>query len=355
VEEENKALVEISAAEQALERADNIHEMVSLRDRAAAFQLFANAQGFKDAAQKAKIFQLKAERRAGAWLERNVDHRGAVAGNELQDATRLPDGINRYESSRWQLEAALPEERFLEWVDECLSTEREISASGLRGLAKNHLRKKERNGIAALGKDLQPTERWNVYHADMQAWKAPRQYNFIITDAPYKYEYLYLYPILAKRAANEWLKDGGLLIAMCGQAYLNQIYAMFDRHLKYWWTGAYLTPGGQSAQVFPRKAMPYWKPLLIYAKGEYDGKWFGDVCKSDVNDNDKSGHDWGQSVSGMTDIIRRFANEGDYILDPFCGAGSTGVAALELGCLFDGVEIDIDNVNISKARLNDVK
>jgi N6-adenosine-specific RNA methylase IME4 len=128
--EENNALMEISQAEQALQRADDIGEILVLRDKASAVQIFANAQGFKEAAQKAKIFQLKAERKAGNWLSENVE---AHRPQELsQDGTVIPDGITRKESSRWQQQAALPEDKFNEWVDESLAKGWEISASGLR-------------------------------------------------------------------------------------------------------------------------------------------------------------------------------------------------------------------------------
>lgn len=132
---DNAALVEINRAQQMLERANDIHEMIDLRDQFMAFQLFANAQGLKEAAQKAKIYQLKAERKAGDWLERNVS-----PGNfELsQDATirKLPDGVDKYESSRWQLEAKVSEEVFNEWVDDCQATGKEITAAGLQRLAR---------------------------------------------------------------------------------------------------------------------------------------------------------------------------------------------------------------------------
>jgi len=129
--EENMALVEISRAQQMLERASDIHEIIDVRDKFMAIQIFTTAQGFREAAQEAKIYQLKAERKAGDWLERNVS-----AGNPqlYQDDTirKLPDGIDRKESSRWQLEAKLPEEEINDWVDDCLSTGKEITAAGLR-------------------------------------------------------------------------------------------------------------------------------------------------------------------------------------------------------------------------------
>lgn len=133
---DNKAIVEISLAEQALSRANDIHEMMELRDKAAALVLFANAQGFKEAAQKAKIFQLRAERKAGQWLAEHVSHDG---GNPQlsQDVTVLPEGIDRMESSRWQLEASLPEEKFNAWIDQNLANGWEISAAGLRKVAAN--------------------------------------------------------------------------------------------------------------------------------------------------------------------------------------------------------------------------
>ena len=70
--------------------------------------------------------------------------------------------------------------------------------------------------------------------------------------------------------------------------------------------------------------------------------------KSSVNDNDKRFHEWGQSVSGMTDIIQRFTNPGDIILDPFLGGGTTGVAAVSMGRKFIGT--DIKSANVEKAR-----
>ena len=43
------------------------------------------------------------------------------------------------------------------------------------------------------------------------------------------------------------------------------------------------------------------------------------------------------------------------VLDPFSGSGSTGLAALELGCRYIGFEIDPEQVNASNSRLADVQ
>lgn len=210
-------------------------------------------------------------------------------------------------------------------------------------------REKERHKLAESAKSLPADERWSVSEGDINNYQAGKQFDFIITDPPYPKEYLQLYEVLAERA-NEWLKDGGLLIAMCGQSYLNQIYEMMSKHIEYYWTAAYLTPG-ESPSLWQKNVIPKWKPLLIFAKGKYSGKMFSDVYTSGANE--KGLHKWGQSESGMYSIISNVCLPGQSIFDPFCGSGTTGVAALKHGCLFHGIDIESENVNISKRRLND--
>ena len=162
-----------------------------------------------------------------------------------------------------------------------------------------------------------------------------------------------MWEVLAERA-NEWLTDNGLLIAMSGQSYLDKIMEMMSRHLEYYWTACYLTPG-QPTPMHRANVNTTWKPLLIFTKcgGKYMGKTFGDVFVSE--ENDKSLHKWGQSEGGMFDIVSKICLPGQWILDPFCGAATTGVAALRHGCLFHGLEIDDENVKIGRARLHDIE
>jgi len=205
----------------------------------------------------------------------------------------------------------------------------------------------KREELAEAGKVVPADDHWHIWQADIATWQAPKQYDFIITDPPYPKEYIYLYEVLAQRAT-EWLKPGGLLLAMCGESYLNQIMPLMDKHLEYYWIGCILTPD-QNANLWQKKVKTKWKPLLIYTNGNYNGKVFTDVFKGE-NDG-KELHEWQQSESVMDAIIGKICYEGQSILDPFCGSGTTGVAALKQGCFFDGIDIDENNVNISKARL----
>lgn len=173
--------------------------------------------------------------------------------------------------------------------------------------------------------------------------------DFIITDPPYPKEFLPLYEDLAE-CAEHVLKPGGSMFVMVGQSYIPEIINMMIKHVNYHWILSYLTPGGQSAQLWKKKVNTFWKPVLWFTKGEYVGKWTGDVIKSENNDNDKRFHKWGQSESGMYDLMRRFLKPKDKVLDPFMGGGTTGIICKSLKCDFIGIEKDKEILEIANAR-----
>jgi len=190
-----------------------------------------------------------------------------------------------------------------------------------------------------------------VIHGDMNTAKIKAgSVDVIITDPPYPKEFLSVYGDLAK-LADRVLKPGGSLFAMVGQSYLPTIMQALGAVLSYQWTIAYLTPGGQATQLWQRKAMTFWKPVLWYTRGPYSGKWVGDVAKSEVNDNDKQHHKWGQSESGMLDLVERCSEPGDLVLDPFMGAGTTGVACVMKKRRFIGVDLDGSHCDTAKDRM----
>ena len=147
------------------------------------------------------------------------------------------------------------------------------------------------------------------------------------------------------------LKPGGSLLMMIGQSYLPEIIQMTVPYLNYHWILGYFTPGGQSAQLWQKKVNTFWKPVLWFTKGDFKGEWIGDVIKS--SENDKRFHEWGQSESGIRDLMKRFVKPGDTVLDPFMGGGTAGVICKELKCEFIGVELSEDTFNLAKVRLGD--
>ncbi|MCI0688693.1 MAG: site-specific DNA-methyltransferase, partial [Sporichthyaceae bacterium] len=174
----------------------------------------------------------------------------------------------------------------------------------------------------------------------------------VVTDPPYPAEHLPLYGELAEHASR-LLKPGGICAAMCGQSYLPEVLGQLGAWLTYHWTLAYLTPGGQSAQLWQRRVNTFWKPVLVFTNGAYpkDAPWLGDVVRSAVNDNDKRHHHWGQSESGMADLLQRLTQPGQVVCDPLMGGGTTGVAAVGLGRSFIGCDLDGENVLTALQRL----
>lgn len=197
------------------------------------------------------------------------------------------------------------------------------------------------------------TDRYRLICSDIADVKIESEsIDCIITDPPYPEEFIDCYRMLAMRAA-EWLKPGGSLLAMAGQTHLPRVIgALCSGSLQYHWVLSYLTLGGQSVQIFPRKINTFWKPVIWLTKGEYSGDWVGDVAKS--ANNDKRFHDWGQSESGMADIVQRVTLPGQTICDPFCGGGTTGVVAVAMNRSFVGVDIDKSAITTTAARLQEV-
>jgi site-specific DNA-methyltransferase (adenine-specific) len=180
----------------------------------------------------------------------------------------------------------------------------------------------------------------SIRHCGYNELMATVKPNAIITDPPYPKKFIYLYDSLA-----ELSKEVSIVAVMCGQSYLPEILPLMTRHLKYRWTMCYLTPGGQAVQQWVSKVNTFWKPVLLFGDAI---EWIGDVTKS--NNNDKDFHPWGQSESGLIDLVNRLTSPGDLICDPFVGAGTTGVAALSQGRRFVGCDIDLDCVTKSIER-----
>ena len=55
----------------------------------------------------------------------------------------------------------------------------------------------------------------------------------------------------------------------------------------------------------------------------------------------------------MVWLVRRASFEGDMVLDPFMGSGTTGVACIQLGRSFIGIEIEPRYFDIACRRIED--
>lgn len=201
-----------------------------------------------------------------------------------------------------------------------------------------------------IDRELQPrvAGEWKLIHSPIAGLEV-EDADVIVTDPPYPQEYLPQWRELRDFAIRS-LRPGGSLFAMSGQSWLPEIYDLLggSKDLSYHWTLAYMLPGSTAIQ-FGRRAMNAWKPVLWYVKDKYDGQIVRDVVSSDIAE--KESHNWGQSESGMADLVKRATEPGELIVDPFVGGGTTGVVAVRLGRRFIGADIDPEKLKEAERRL----
>lgn len=65
-------------------------------------------------------------------------------------------------------------------------------------------------------------------------------------------------------------------------------------------------------------------------------------------------HDAQKPVSLIVDLIKHFSKEGDIILDPFLGSGTTAIAAKQLNRNYIGIEISPEYCKIAEQRLKSI-
>lgn len=108
-----------------------------------------------------------------------------------------------------------------------------------------------------------------------------------------------------------------------------------------------------------------WQPILYYGE---DVSGFGSVngiLKSDriqvggfaSKDNSArgEGHCCPKPLAFMERLLSRFTFEGETVLDPFMGSGTTGVAAVQMGRRFVGIEREPKYFDIAAKRIEDAQ
>ena len=71
-----------------------------------------------------------------------------------------------------------------------------------------------------------------------------------------------------------------------------------------------------------------------------------------VSGSERTEHPTQKSLKVMQEIMQIHTNENDLVLDPFMGSGSTGVAAINNGRKFLGIELSEKYYNIALNRLS---
>lgn len=91
----------------------------------------------------------------------------------------------------------------------------------------------------------------------------------------------------------------------------------------------------------------------IHKRGKVAEDWWDDIpsFSSASRSGEISGYPTQKPLALLRRIIKASSNAGDVVLDPFCGSGTTLVAAKELGRKFIGIDANPDAIAVAKRRL----
>ena len=140
------ALAWVETAKQAIAAATDFPMIKKIRDRAELLRGYCCQAGESLEIQNAMAaIKLRAERRAGELLL--ATEKNAGGRNRSHRATGFPTlaelGINKTQSSRWQMQASLPEGLFEQHLAEFASDGKELTSRGILELVR-HYRKERR-------------------------------------------------------------------------------------------------------------------------------------------------------------------------------------------------------------------
>jgi hypothetical protein len=133
-----KSLTKLSVARKALSEAKTLQQVLDVCDVAAAVRSYVKAAGESLEIQNAASdIRLTAERKAGELLATMEKHDGDPRSH---DVTRLEDiGITKMQSSRWQLAAKLPQDKYVAIVEQCNRSGKELTQSTVLRAARIHV------------------------------------------------------------------------------------------------------------------------------------------------------------------------------------------------------------------------
>lgn len=403
------ALAPLSKAGRMLAEAKTLDEILHVENLAQRARDFAKAEKLgREAQNQAGRIMLDARRKAGDTL-RLMKERGELADRgDNQHTTRssqaaittLADlGLTLSQSSRYQAEASVPEAVYLEWIEDVLAKdEGYLSAAGLRRQVPKPPRVESDPDPIPDGLPLN-----SIVHGDncqvMEVFPDDCVH-LVVTSPPYD--------SLREYGGHTWdfegvathllrvICPGGVLVWVVADQVVNggetgtslrQAIHLQDKGFRLHDTMIYRT---NKPPTSGKRYQHCWEYMFVFSKGDPETfnairepcTWAG--YKTAPTQRDKDGNLLGgnrrviqdtkvkeniwyyQAGSGKTektdhpasfplqlalDHVKTWTNEGDVVLDPFCGSGTTCRAAADLGRQWIGIEVDSQYAEMAKTRL----
>lgn len=105
--------------------------------------------------------------------------------------------------------------------------------------------------------------------------------------------------------------------------------------------------------VYSRTGVPRYKVYLDESSGKPIQDMWDDIPAVHLNPSERLGYQTQKPLALLERIIAASSNEGDVVLDPFCGCGTAVVAAQKLGRRWIGIDITYLAINVMNRRLKD--
>jgi len=114
--------------------------------------------------------------------------------------------------------------------------------------------------------------------------------------------------------------------------------------------GVWIKPNGAPQFTGDRPATGWEAVAILHRDGKK--RWNGGGLPAVWTCNkENTEHPTGKPVRLLNTWLRQFTDEGETVLDPFMGSGTTGIACLRTGRRFVGIEISTAYYQIAKARI----
>lgn len=141
-------------------------------------------------------------------------------------------------------------------------------------------------------------------------------------------------------------------IVFC-QAEASQLWREAMSGLSYRRTGVWVKPDGMPQLTGDRPGMGYETIVFCHRKGRsrWNGGGRSSVFIHNKNSGGKHWHETQKPEPLMIELIDLFTDRDEVVLDPFCGSGTTGAAALRRGRRFIGIERDPKHAETAVERL----
>jgi DNA modification methylase len=382
----DRQLAQLTHLDTMLARSTHIDEITNIRDRARAMQVYAkNIKASKEETIPIAITRIRAERRAGqeliAMKERGeLSTPGGDTGRNQYEAwssdSTMPHTvtledmhISKYQSSKWQTMALIPEDVFEELMCHYLEYLQEPTTEGIANNGKRYKTYKKTNPTR-----FKPTSDIKILHGDMfdvLPTLDDGKIGLVIADPPYNVTEWEWDKIGSDNdfvaITEQWLDAITPLLAseynlfwFCSPKYIAAIEpvlsARYDVQSRIVWHRRNMAMGSDSTYKF----IDTWE--MIFHCGNKPMNWNvnWDDSRFDVqtfavpqtNFSDTKYHPTQKPLDLIDRLVEYGSWPGDIVLDPFAGSGTTGAVCQNLGrdCVL--IEREKGYVDVIKQRLS---